>query len=178
MTQRDLAFPPRPSARLGLPHRRQLPKVIRPKPLGSHAAALLAQRDGGLLPLLADEIVRERQRRANQLQGARRSILRQVGAGGQNQFGFGEQVVKSFQFGARGLHTFTVQRFDRISKRSLFSEQRTFQTLPNGRWCFRVALKKTGGRPPSEGKQTSLPFYSRKGARTVGQEFSLPTVVL
>jgi hypothetical protein len=79
---------------------------------------------------LRDEIVGKGQGGAKQFAAPGGAVLRKL-RGGQDQLGFGEQFFEGGKLGSVRCHVPTIRRASWKSNRSLFSLQRTFQTLPN-----------------------------------------------
>lgn len=79
---------------------------------------------------LADKVLGKRQRCSEQFPTAGSTAFWQRG-GGEDQVRFGDQVPKSVEFTSGWLrHDSTIRAVRAECKRSLFSIQRTFQTLP------------------------------------------------
>lgn len=83
------------SARQRLPHGGELTEVLRPELVGRGASALMPDHLSRRLSDLAEKIVSEGERGAQQLAGAARSVLGKRRAGFEDEVYFGEEILKS-----------------------------------------------------------------------------------
>jgi hypothetical protein len=115
---------------MGLTLRGKLAEVVRAELGSGRTATLVSEQFTRRHALLLNQIVSEGNGRTKQFPTSRRTVLRHRLCGGDEQVGFSEQVLERLNRSAVGWHTFIVKPGRAESKRSLFSVQRTFQTLP------------------------------------------------
>jgi hypothetical protein len=120
----------RPTAAVGFASSRHALVVIRSQLPRRGASALVAHDCGRRHLRLLDEIVSQGERGAKILATMRGAVLWKVRDRLKGEISIRDQFSKGYQRSAVRCHTSTV-RLDRSkSNRKLFSDQRTFQTLP------------------------------------------------
>jgi hypothetical protein len=109
---------------------RKLAEVLRAELGSGCAAALVAEQFARRHALLPQEVVSQGKSGPEQFSASRGTVLRQGYGGGEDKVCLGYQVLEGLNGCAVGWHASMVRLVGAESKRSLFSHQRRFQTLP------------------------------------------------